>query len=137
MCQSSPRTLDLVRRLPAKPERIITEAEFWVHLEFRLCQEFSGLSDRRYRSFWCDGFDPHVYTLDGPCPRVTGTAWICNGEQQAQWEFALMLKQSSPSREVIDWASLLPADDTTRWMSFDENKRYIEIDPTAATLDYL
>jgi len=68
---------------------------------------------------------------------VTGTAWICNGEQQAQWEFALMLKQSSPSREVIDWASLLPADDTTRWMSFDENKRYIEIDPTAATLDYL
>jgi hypothetical protein len=110
---------------------------FWVHLEFRLCHEFSGLSERRYRYFWCDGIDPEQYVLNGPSPRVIGTACICNGQQQALWEFALLLPRPSPSRELIDWASLLPADDVTRWMSFDENKRYIEIDPAAATPDLL
>ena len=33
------------------------------------------------------------------------------------------------SREEIDWASLHPAGNMTRWMSFDEGRQYIEIEP--------
>lgn len=122
--------------LQAEPKRPMSEAEYWVHLEFRLCREFAGLSERRYRHFWCDGLLPEQYILTGPSPRVCGKAWICNGpEQFVVWEFTLLLRQSPSSPECIDWSSLLPADDVTRWMSFDEEKRCIEIDPAAAEPD--
>jgi hypothetical protein len=39
------------------------------------------------------------------------------------------------SREEIDWAALLPPKNVTRWMSFDERRRYIEIEPAAAVPD--
>jgi len=47
----------------------MTEADFWVSLEYRLCKEFAELSERRYQYFWCDGFIPSQYLLDGPRPR--------------------------------------------------------------------
>jgi hypothetical protein len=113
----------------------MTEAEFWVSLEFRLCDEFAGLPQRRYHYFWCDGFEPSLYLLDGPSPRITGRAWICNGQQQADWEFALLLPRQFGSREEIDWAALLPTYDVTRWMAFDERRGYIEIEPAVAVPD--
>ena len=111
------------------------EAYFWGRLEFRLCREFAGLSERRYQYFWCDGFVPQEYILDGPSPRITGRCWICNGPAQAEWDFALILPGSVGSREEIDWAALHPAANVTRWMSFDEGRRYIEIEPAAAVPD--
>jgi hypothetical protein len=113
----------------------MTEAEFWVHLEFRLCREFAGLPERRDRRWWCDGFIPVDYNLEGPTPRITGHAWICDGPKQSEWEFSLLLPRSTTTREAIDWQALLPPDDVTRWMSFDEESRSIEIDPAAATPD--
>ncbi len=71
------------------------EAYFWGSLEFRLCREFAGLPERRYQYFWCDGFAPRDYVLDGPSPRITSRCWICNGPAQAEWDFALIL----PGRE--------------------------------------
>jgi hypothetical protein len=111
------------------------ERDFWVSLEFRLCREFAGLPDRRYRYLWCDGFLPREYRVDDTRPRVSGTAWICNGPAQDEWKFALLLPSPVGSREEIDWASLLPPEGVTRWMAFDEGRRYIEIEPAVAVPD--
>ena len=111
------------------------EAHFWVSLEFRLCREFASLPERRYRCFWCDGFIPSEYNVDGPSPRITGRCWICNGPLQAEWNFALLLPRPFASREEINWAALHPAESATRWMSFDEGRRYIEIEPAVAVPD--
>ena len=111
------------------------EADFWVSLEFRLCGEFAGLPERRYQYFWCDGFIPSDYLLDGPSPRITGRCWVCNGPRQDEWQFALLLPRSFGSREEIDWASLLPPPNVTRWMAFDESRQYIEIEPAVAVPD--
>lgn len=108
---------------------------FWVHLERRLCLEFEGLPERRYRYFWCDGLGPSEYVLDGPAPRITGKAWICNGPKPSLWRFVLLLPEPVSSREAIDWDALLPPENMTRWMSFDEERRYIEFEPAAATPD--
>ena len=47
----------------------MSERDFWVSLEYRLCGEFAGLSERRYQYFWCDGFIPGHYLLDDVRPR--------------------------------------------------------------------
>jgi hypothetical protein len=39
------------------------------------------------------------------------------------------------SREEIEWASLLPPPNVTRWMAFDESRQYIEIEPAVAVPD--
>ena len=111
------------------------EKYFWGSLEYRLCREFSGLRERRYQYFWCDGFDPKEYILDGSLPRITGRCWICNGPRQAEWDFALLLPRAYRSREEIAWALLHPAENVTGWMSFDESRQYIEIEPAAAVPD--
>ena len=111
------------------------ERHFWASLEFRLCREFAGMPEKRHRSLWCDGLIPNGYTLDGPSPRITGRCWICNGPRQAEWAFALLLPRPYESWGRIDWAALLPAEDVTRWMSFDENREYLEIEPAVAVPD--
>jgi hypothetical protein len=112
------------------------ERSFWVSLEYRLCHEFAGLPERRYRYFWCDGFIPSQYLFAAPRSRITGKAWICNGPAQDEWDFALLLPRPFQSREEIDWASLLPPTDMTRWMVFDEGRRYIEIKPPFPVPDH-
>ena len=113
----------------------LDERSFWLDLEYRLCDEFRGLSERRYHCFWCDGFIPGNYRLDDPRPQITGKAWICDGPKQDEWDFTLLLPRRFASREEIDWESLLPPDEVTRWMAFDEGRRYIEIEPAAAVPD--
>jgi hypothetical protein len=113
----------------------MTESEYWVHLEYRLCREFAGLPDKRHRYLWCDGLDPFEYLLDGPAARITGDAWIGNGPRIAHWKFVFLLRPPIESREAIDWASLLPSENMTRWMYFEEDKKYLELDPAAATPD--
>jgi hypothetical protein len=111
------------------------EAEYWVGLEYRLCSEFAGMRVRRQQYLWCDGFIPSQYLLDGPRPRITGKVWICNGPQQAEWDFALLLPRPVSSREEIDWGSLLTPRNVTRWMALDEGRQYIEIEPAVALPD--
>jgi hypothetical protein len=111
------------------------EADYWASLEYRVCREFAGMPERRLQYLWCDGFIPSEYRLDDPQPRITGRAWICNGPKQAEWEFALLLPRPFRSRQEIDWASLLPAENVTRWLSLDERTRRIEMEPAAAVPD--
>jgi hypothetical protein len=113
----------------------MSEADFWVRLEYRLCDEFAGMPERRLQYLWCDGFIPSQYLLDGHLPRVTGKAWICNGPRQAEWDFALLLPRPYQASEEIDWAALLPPQKVTRWMALDERGRYIEIEPAVAVPD--
>lgn len=113
----------------------VGETYFWVNLEFRLCSEFAGLPARRYQYFWCDGFLPKDYTLEGPTPRIAGKCWICNGRKQDLWDFVLILPVPVSSREEIDWVALCPSENVTRWMSFDEDRRYIELEPSVAVPD--
>ena len=113
----------------------MTEKDFWGSLEYRLCREFAGLPERRHQNLWCDGFIPSDYVLDGSSPQITGRCWICNGSRQANWSFAVLLPKPFGSREEIDWAALHPAEIVTRWMSFDERRRHIEIEPAVAVRD--
>ena len=113
----------------------VNETHFWGALEYRLCREFAGLPERRYQYFWCDGFIAEEYDLAGPSPRITGRCWICNGQRQAEWEFALILPAPAAAREEIDWESLLPGEGMTKWMAFDEDRKYIEIEPAVAVRD--
>jgi hypothetical protein len=110
----------------------MSEGDFWVALEFRICHEFAGQPERRHQYLWCDGVTPIQYMLAGPSPRIMGRCWICNGPRQDEWEFALVLPRPYVSREEIDWSSLLPPKDMTRWMAFDEIRRYIEMEPAVA-----
>jgi hypothetical protein len=94
------------------------------------------MPDRHLRSLWCDGFIPEQYLLDDATPRITGRAWIGNGpRQQDKWEFALLLPHPVGSRDEVDWATLLPPENVTRWLSLDQRGKRIQIEPTAAVPD--
>ena len=113
----------------------MNETDFWVSLESRVCREFAGMPNKRLQNLWCDGFIPGEYVLNSPSPQITGRCWICNGSQQAEWEFALLLPKSVRSREDIGWATLLPPENVTCWMAFDERRQYIEIEPAVGVPD--
>lgn len=111
------------------------EKDYWVSLEFRLCRELAQMKDWSLRNYWCDGFIPWKYYLTGSEPRITGKAWICYGQSQDEWGFTLFLPQSVASQDEIDWASLLPPENATRWLAFDQYSKVIQIEPSAAVSD--
>jgi hypothetical protein len=113
----------------------MVESDYWVNLEFRVCREFAGMLENRLRFLWCDGFIPEQYLLEGPSPRIRGRSWICNGPRQDEWEFTLVLNHPVDSLSEIDWASLLPAENVTRWLTADTLGKRIQIDPSAAVAD--
>src|SRR5260370_41807248 len=111
------------------------ENDFWTSLEYRLYGEFAGMKDPALRHLWCDGFIPQQYLLHVSEPRITGTAWICNGRSQDKWKFTLILPEPVGSRDEIDWASLLPAENVPRWLALDQPGKHIQIEPAAGTSD--
>jgi hypothetical protein len=113
----------------------MVESDYWVNLEFRVCREFAAMPENHLRYLWCDGFIPEQYLLDGPSPRITGRAWICNGPRQDQWVFTLFLNHPVGSRSDIDWPSLLPLENATRWLAVDGAGKRIQIEPSAAVAD--
>jgi hypothetical protein len=113
----------------------MTEHEFWIRLEFRVCAEFAGMTDNHLRHYWCDGFCPQQYRLDAPQPCIVGQSWIGSAPRADEWEFTLFLNQSYASRAEIDWASLLPSDNVTQWMALDMAAKRIQIEPAAAVPD--
>jgi hypothetical protein len=115
----------------------VDEKHFWTALEFRICGEFAGLPERHRRYWWCDGFSPQQYVLNGPTPCIHGKAWICNGQLQAVWDFTLFLNRPYASRSEIGWASLLPPSGVTCWVAIDEPGKRIQIEPFAAVPDLL
>jgi hypothetical protein len=113
----------------------MTEDDFWLALEFRLCSEFSGMAERPLRYLWCDGITPIDRLLEEEPPKIVGRAWICDDRKQERWDFTLFLPSSMSSTDSIDWGSLLPAEDVTRWLAVDRDRKRIEIEPAAAVPD--
>jgi hypothetical protein len=97
----------------------VVEADYWASLEYRVCREFAGMPEDHLSSLWCDGVIPSKYLLHEATPRITGTAWICNGPRQDEWEFTLLLPHAVGSRDEIAWATLLPPENVTRWLGLD------------------
>jgi len=112
------------------------EARYWLSLEFRVSDELAQMSQNHLRYLWCDGFTPQQYLLTGPEPHIKGLAWICNGPRQDEWEFVLFLPHPVGSQGEIDWASMLPPENVTRWLALDQHRKRIEIEPGAAVLDF-
>lgn len=113
----------------------MTEKDYWARMEYRICGEFADMQDRSLRRIWCDGITPKSYCITGRRPRVIAEAWICFGLDQELWELTLKLPGRLKSKEEIDWAALFPPPNVTRWLSFDEERRRITIEPCAAIPD--
>jgi hypothetical protein len=112
------------------------EDDFWVSLEFRISREFPGMPDKRLQRFWCDGFTPHKYFLDDPVPRIVGHAWMCEDQNQQEWEFTLFLRRRYPSREAIEWWLHLPGPNVTCWVAMDIEGKRVQMEPAAAVPDF-
>jgi hypothetical protein len=113
----------------------VSEADYWVSLEFRLCREFAGMRDGRLRFLWCDGLIPGRWFLDDASPRITGHTWICSGRWQEEWKFTLFLNAGYASGQELEWQRLLPPDNVTGWLAIDLRTKCIEIEPAAAMPD--
>lgn len=110
------------------------EEEFWNRLEHRITREFAGFHDRQLRAIWCDGLIADEYDLHGARPHIRGRAW-CGHSGQQRWTFTLMLDRPVDNRNVIDWSTLLPADDVTGWLIPEPQQKTMTIDPSSAYLD--
>jgi hypothetical protein len=110
------------------------EPFFWKALEYRVCREFSGFEDARLRHYWCDGFNPGEYELDGEEPCIRGTAW-CGPSGQEEWGYTLLLGRTTASRNEIDWSALLPDDRITGWLTPDPASKTLRIDPLSGSDD--
>lgn len=135
MCDKGVSILPTHRDARFSTKKRVTESDYWPSLEYRLCREFAGLADRHLQYFWCDGFIPSEYRLESQRPVIIGRVWICNGPKQMEWEFTLLLPAQFTSLGQIDWASLLPAENMTRWLSIDLIGKRIAIEPAVAVRD--
>lgn len=111
------------------------QKEYESRLEYRICREFSGMSDGQLRALWCDGVVLGGFLLDDPKPRILGSAWICNGGNQDEWRLEVLLPHRLNSRDEINWEELLPPDNVTKWLALDPQKKLIQIEPAAAVPD--
>ena len=111
------------------------EGDFWARLEYRVCHEFAGMKDGTLQHLWCDGFIPEQYLVSGDEPRIIGRVWICNGRRQDEWQFTFFLPRPISSREELDWASMLPGENVTRWLALDQIGKQIQIEPSVAVRD--
>ena len=107
----------------------MTESHFWLDLEYRVSRALERIPATRARGLWCDGIEAGDYHLTDPRPRITGLAWIVHGQKRwEEWRYTLLLSTRFESRDKIDWASLLPAEDETDWLSVNLSDCTIEID---------
>jgi hypothetical protein len=107
----------------------MNERDFWVALEFRVSGEFAEMADRSLRAFWCDGFIPTTYMIEDAVQRISGRAWICRGQKQEAWAFTLFFPSPVASRDAVDWSTLLPADNATKWLEPDTERHTLNMYP--------
>ena len=111
------------------------EKEYWSALEYRLGDEFRGMTEGNLSEYWCDGIFGELYLVNEPRPRILGPVWLADRRNYGQWRFELLLPHRVRSKAHIDWEALMPADDVTRWLAVDKERRFIQIEPAAAVAD--
>ncbi len=107
----------------------MSEADYWVSLEFRVCREFAGMEECRKLGLWCDGITPYGYAFELDRPVVTGSAWIGVRRSMDEWSMTLVPPGQPGARFGVDWDSLLPPDGVTGWLTVDLEGQHIEIEP--------
>ncbi len=116
-------------------EATLTEREYFGHLEMRVSRELAGMRQRELRELWCDGFIPDDFNVVGNRCRITGSVWVAFGQaRQESWKFVLNLG-GTRSRDEINWATMLPAEDVTGWLALDFNTKFMKVNPLGARAD--
>lgn len=110
----------------------MTERDYFGELEMRVSRELAGMRQRELQWWWCDGFMADVFEVVGQRCRVAGKVWMAFGqERQELWDFVVYLGSVRP-REEIDWATMLPGENVTGWLSLDFDTKLMKVNPVAA-----
>lgn len=108
------------------------EAKFWHDLQVRVCRELAGIATSGRTGLWCDGFSAEQFEFEAK-PQISGHVWIGVGPREHEkWRFTIVVNQSVADREAIDWAGLLPPNESTGWLRVDSIGRRMAIEPGAA-----
>ena len=116
----------------------MTEADFFLDLEYRLCGEFAAVPPAEAPGLWCDGIIPTRWQLDASPLIISGDAWVGglpghnSSSYQEKWGFILKLYDQA-SGDSIAWDCLLPPDDVTGWVVVDRLRRCLAIALPATT----
>ncbi len=111
-------------------------AEFWEHLEHRVCREMERLWVCAQAGMWCDGFIAEFVDFDSRPTRIRGRAWIGFGNRdQESWTFELRLPVPVARASEIRWTELLPSEDVTKWLTVDREHRHLVVAPGDAVVD--
>lgn len=120
------------------------EPEFWLRLEYRICEEFEGFEDNQLRWYWCDGLLPDRYDQHGVHLHISGRAWIETRNRPGRgqrldsrhgpWRFTLIARHTA-HRDAIDWDGLLPSGRLTGWLTPEPASKTLKIDPASGYND--
>jgi hypothetical protein len=115
---------------------LVTEADYFLYLQFRTSSELAGMRERKLQYFWCDGFISEDFDAASGRPRISGRVWLaCDRWEQECWDFVLLLEGGVRDRDQIDWEKMLPAKDFTGWLALDFHAKTMKVDPLVAYPD--
>jgi len=117
-------------RLQREGDSPMDEKAFWGRLEYRLCSELARRSEKELRGLWCDGIYPIHYFAEGRRPHLQGRAYFGKTGQE-EWEFTHFVGRRVRRADELDWASLMPSEDVSGWLTLDLQRRTLTIDPTS------
>jgi hypothetical protein len=109
----------------------MTEDEFWLALEWRICRELSGMGDAVLRPMWCDGIHGAIVQPEASPAYMSGTIYIAKDGQTAM-PFTMALPNNIASTDDIVWSALMPPEDMTAWLSVDTKRKLVTIDLSKA-----
>lgn len=108
------------------------EADYWEHLEYRLCNEMYQRPGCKVLGLWCDGIEPLDYILSGSGRHIRGRCWLGLGAtKQERWDFKLILKDHISNANDIYWPYFMPPDDVTGWLRIFPDEQHLKINPRA------
>jgi hypothetical protein len=111
----------------------MTEDEFWLALEYRICRELRGMSDAVLRPMLCDGIRGDIVRPEAGPAYLSGSIYI-GKTGQTEMQFTMALPDNIASKDDILWSNLMPPEDMTAWLSVDPRRKHVMIDLSKAEL---
>jgi hypothetical protein len=107
----------------------VSESDYWESLRFRInCLPTNHLAGGLLPG-WCDWIEPKRYVLAGPSPRISGRVGFVSGRDAWQRRFILLVGHTVGQSSEIEWAMLLPPEDSDAWLWSDQGGQVIMLDP--------